>query len=204
MRGGLLACFLAAGGAALGADTKGPALVDAQAEVPGLRVELKYSGPDNFLKQRVYPQGARCLLLRETAAALARAAKALSARGLYLKAYDCYRPLSVQRKMWELFPRRGYVANPKGGSAHNRGTAVDVTLVDAAGRELEMPTPFDTFTPESHHEYAGGTAASRKNRAVLRRAMERAGFRANRMEWWHYELPGTHNRPLLDLPVDSL
>ncbi len=178
-----------------------PALVEAADVVPGLVVEMRYATPDNFLGRAVYPQGARCLLLPEAAERLKAAAERLQAQGFRLKVYDCYRPLSVQRQMWKLFPKPGYVANPKYGSNHNRGAAVDLTLVDATGAEVEMPTAYDTFSRAAHHGYANASAPATRHRALLREAMERAGFKKNRMEWWHYDLPDARKHPVRDDPL---
>jgi zinc D-Ala-D-Ala dipeptidase len=173
-------------------------LVDATTRVPGLVVELPYATEENFLGKAVYPEGARCLLLPAVAERLARAGRTLQARGFRLKALDCYRPLHVQWAMWKLVPRKGYVADPHAGSHHNRGAAVDVTLVTLEGAKVEMPTPFDTFGPAAHHGSSAGTAETREHREVLRQAMVDAGFRANRMEWWHYDAPERRGAPLLD------
>ena len=175
-------------------------VVDATEVVKDLVVDMRYATSDNFLKQKVYPDGARCLLLPETAARLKKAADALRAKGYRLKVYDCYRPIAVQWQMWKLFPKPGYVANPKKGGNHNRGAAVDLTLVTAEGAEVEMPTPFDSFERAAHHGYTGGTQASRDHREILRVAMEGAGFKRNPMEWWHYDLPGATKLPVLDVP----
>jgi len=180
-----------------------PGLVDATGMVPGLLVELRYATTDNFLNRAVYPEGARCLLLAPVAARLANAARELAAEGLRLKAWDCYRPLRVQWSMWRLVPRRGYVADPHTGSNHNRGAAVDVTLVDSHGAEMDMPTPFDTFGAAAHHGSNVGTEEARGHRERLRRAMVNAGFRPNRMEWWHYDAPEARGRPVLDVPLDA-
>jgi D-alanyl-D-alanine dipeptidase len=180
-----------------------PELVDAAGVVPGLVVELRYATNDNFLGRAVYPEGARCLLLPPVAARLAKAAQELAADGLRLKAWDCYRPVRVQWSMWRLVPRRGYVADPHTGSNHNRAAAVDVTLVDADLAEVDMPTPFDTFGPAAHHGSNAGTEEARAHRERLRRAMMNAGFRPNRMEWWHYDAPESRGAPVLDLPLDA-
>jgi D-alanyl-D-alanine dipeptidase len=176
-------------------------LVDAAKLIPNLVVDLRYATEDNFLKARVYPETARCLLLESAAKRLAAAAKALETKKLRLKVWDCYRPLSVQFEMWKVFPKRGYVADPnKGGSHHNRGAAVDLTLVTADGKEVEMPTGFDSFTRAAHHWYTGGTPASLEHRALLREVMEGAGFNRNPMEWWHYDLPESITYPARDDP----
>jgi zinc D-Ala-D-Ala dipeptidase len=178
-------------------------LVDATSVVPGLVVELRYATTDNLLGRAVYPEGAHCLLLAAVAARLANAARELSADGLRLKAWDCYRPAHVQWAMWRLVPRRGYVADPHTGSNHNRGAAVDLTLVNADGAEVDMPTPFDTFGPAAHHGSSAGTEEARAHRERLRRAMVNAGFRPNRMEWWHYDAPEARGAPVLDVPLDA-
>ncbi|ATB50468.1 D-alanyl-D-alanine dipeptidase [Corallococcus macrosporus] len=175
-------------------------LVDATTVVKDLGVDLRYATADNFLKKKVYPDTARCLLLPESAQRLKKAADVLRAQGYRLKVYDCYRPRAVQYQMWEIMPVPGYVANPRTGSNHNRGGAVDLTLTTLDGKAVEMPTPFDTFTRAAHHGYTGGTEASRKHREILREAMEGAGFKRNRMEWWHYDLPDARKRPVLDVP----
>ncbi|WP_140857254.1 D-alanyl-D-alanine dipeptidase [Myxococcus xanthus] len=178
-------------------------LVDATTVVSDLVVDLRYATADNFLKRKVYPDTARCLLLPESAERLKKAADVLRAQGYRLKVYDCYRPRAVQYQMWEIMPVPGYVANPRTGSNHNRGGAVDLTLTTLEGKEVEMPTPFDTFSRAAHHGYEGGTEASRKHREILREAMEGAGFKRNRMEWWHYDLPDAKTRPVLDVPFSS-
>jgi D-alanyl-D-alanine dipeptidase len=177
-----------------------PDLVDAGQRVPGLVVELRYAKDDNFFQKAFYPPGARCLLLRPVAERLARAATTLAKQGFRLKAWDCYRPHAVQYEMWERLPKRGYVANPRTGSHHNRGAAVDVTLLRADGTEVEMPTPFDTFGRAARQD-APVRPEVAERRAALRSAMEAAGFHINRMEWWHYEAPEARGAPLLDVPL---
>jgi D-alanyl-D-alanine dipeptidase len=196
---------VAVAGLLLGRDAgTGGGLVEATGRVPGLLVELRYATEDNFLGKAVYPEGARCLLLPGVADRLARVAAALEAQGFRLKAWDCYRPLHVQWAMWKLVPRKGYVADPHTGSNHNRGAAVDVTLVTRDGQPVDMPTPFDTFGPEAHHGSNAGTADARAHRETLRQAMVQAGFKVNRMEWWHYDAPEGRGAPLLDEPLDRV
>ncbi|HET9449909.1 MAG TPA: D-alanyl-D-alanine dipeptidase [Aggregicoccus sp.] len=178
-------------------------LVEARSQVKDLVVDLRYATKDNFLKRAVYPANARCLLLPQAAERLAQAARLLRAQGFRLKVYDCYRPRAVQWEMWKLYPRPGYVADPRKGSNHNRGAAVDLTLVTEGGEAVEMPTPFDTFTRAAHQGYAGGSAQSRANRERLRAAMEASGFKPNRMEWWHFDLPAATKLPVLDLSFSS-
>ena len=152
-----------------------------------------------LFRSKLYPE-ARALLRPEVAERLSRVQQALGKQGLFLKIFDAYRPLAVQKKMWARFPMEGYVANPAKGSNHNRGAAVDVTLVDANGSELPMPSAYDEFSERAHWDYQGGTEDERKNRALLREAMESEGFRGISTEWWHFDYKDAKSYPVLDLP----
>lgn len=183
---------------ALGATDR---LVDVHALIPDAIVDLRYATDDNFMKKRVYPADAACLLLERSANLLVKAAEALRAKGFRLKLYDCYRPASVQEELWKVMPVPGYVADPKKGSHHSRGGAVDLTLVTLDGRDVEMPSAYDFFGKAAHHSFTGGSEASRANRDALRAEMERVGFLKNPMEWWHYDLPDAVSYPLRDEPM---
>ena len=148
--------------------------------------ELKYATPDNFLKQAVYDCG-ECYLRKNTAEALVKANKAFIQLGYRIKLFDCYRPLSVQKKMWKILPGTHYVANPAKGSKHNRGAAVDLTLVDAQGRELNMGTPFDFFGKEAHDTYTEHCKEVLENRKLLKETLNKYNFKSIYSEWWHYE-----------------
>lgn len=183
--------------------SEGIPLVDLQKEIPSIKIEIKYATADNFTKEVLYPE-ARCLIRKEVAEKLARVQKALQAQNLSLKFFDAYRPLSVQKKMWAKFPVEGFVANPAKGSNHNRGAAVDVTLVDAEGKELPMPSAYDEFSERAHRDYAGGTDSERRNRQVLREAMEKEGFVALKTEWWHFDDKDAKTYPVLDLSFSEV
>jgi len=148
--------------------------------------ELKYATPDNFLKQAVYDCG-ECYLRKSTAEALVKANEAFKQLGYRIKLFDCYRPLSVQKKMWKILPGTHYVANPAKGSKHNRGVAVDLTLVDAQGKELNMGTPFDFFGKEAHHTYTQHSKEVLENRKLLKETLDKYNFKSIYSEWWHYE-----------------
>ncbi len=175
-------------------------LVPVLDHIPDAVVDLRYASPDNFMKKQVYPASARCLLLQRSADMLAKAAATLRAQGFRLRLYDCYRPQSVQWELWKVMPVPGYVADPRKGSNHSRGGAIDLGLVTLDGGDVEMPTPYDDFTKAAHHGYDGGTPQSRAHRELLRSAMEAQGFTKNRMEWWHYDLPKPGQHPLRDEP----
>lgn len=153
---------------------------------PDFVYELKYATPDNFLKQAVYDCG-ECYLRKSTAEALVKANEAFKQLGYRIKLFDCYRPLSVQKKMWKILPGTHYVANPAKGSKHNRGAAVDLTLIDAQGKELNMGTPFDFFGKEAHHTYTEHTKEVLENRKLLKETLNKYNFKSIYSEWWHYE-----------------
>ncbi len=178
-------------------------LVDLKKFIPGLRFEIRYATPDNFVKEVLYPE-ARCLLRKEVAEKLKRVQEALQKKGLSLKLFDGYRPLSVQKKMWAKFPVPGYVADPAKGSNHNRGAAVDLTLTDSQGNELPMPSAYDEFSERAHRDYLGGTEGERKNRQTLEDAMKKEGFIGITTEWWHFDDADAKKYPVLDLPFSSV
>lgn len=154
--------------------------------------DIKYATADNFLGQAVY-DCPECYLRKETALALIKANKVFKDKGYRILIYDCYRPLDVQKKMWAILPGTHYVANPKRGSKHNRGAAVDLTLIDKNGKIVDMGTAFDYFGKEAHHTYTNLPKEVLDNRKLLRETMNEANFKHIYSEWWHYEYrPETH------------
>lgn len=149
--------------------------------------DMKYATADNFLKEKVYPCD-ECFLRVKTIKSLLQANQAFMAKGYRIKLYDCYRPLAIQKKMWKLVPNPTYVANPKKGSIHNKGGAVDITLVDSTGVELNMGTGFDFFGPEAGHNYTQLSAEILANRQFLKAVMLQFNFKPFDSEWWHYNL----------------
>jgi zinc D-Ala-D-Ala dipeptidase len=147
--------------------------------------DIKYATTDNFLNEPVYDCEA-CYLRYKTVVALLAAQEDFSKLGYRLKIFDCYRPLDVQKKMWAILPGTNYVANPAKGSVHNRGGAVDLTLVDSFGIELDMGTPFDFFGPEAHHTFTNLPESVLANRKLLKETMEKHNFKSIYSEWWHY------------------
>lgn len=176
--------------------------MDAAPLVPGLLLDVRYARADNVFGRAVY-DAAVFALRRSVATRLARVQADLASEGLALVAFDGYRPLSVQRLLWEICPVPGYVAPPERGSNHNRGTAVDVGLA-RAGAPLPMPSGFDEFSERAHADFAGGSEEARRNRDRLRGAMERHGFSVNSKEWWHFDAPGARDAAVADVPLSSL
>jgi len=182
---------------------KGQSFIELRKVSPNIVLDLRYATENNFLHRAVYPE-ARCFVRMEVANQLDSVQRELETIGLGLKVFDGYRPLSVQREMWKILPDSRYVADPARGSRHNRGAAVDLTLVDSTGQELKMPTGFDDFTERAHQDYMKVPAAARQNRWILKMIMEKYGFSAIDSEWWHYDLIGWEKYPVTDLSFEEI
>jgi zinc D-Ala-D-Ala dipeptidase len=174
-----------------------------------LVLDIRYATANNFTGKRVYPS-ARCFLRTDIARRLVAVQAELRGQGLGLKIYDCYRPFSVQEVFWRIMPDERYVLEPvrKDGvmvksSRHNRGAAVDVTLVDAKGRELPMPTEYDDFTEKAHRGASAAASEARHNSKTLEQAMQAQGFEPLPTEWWHFDGPGWQAYEPLDLPLPA-
>jgi zinc D-Ala-D-Ala dipeptidase len=180
-------------------------LVDVRTVIPSVMLDLKYCEPDNFTKQQLYPKLTTTYLCQDAAKKLAQVQQQLASMNLGLKIFDAYRPYSVTEKMWAIVPDDRYAANPRYGSGHNRGTAVDLTLawLDTQ-KEVDMGTGFDHFSDTAHHAFAALPAAVVQHRRLLKNLMEEAGFKALATEWWHYSLPDAASYPLLNLSFKTL
>ncbi len=178
-------------------------LVDVQKINPRIRFDIRYATSDNFMKEPLYAE-ARCFLRPEVAEKISRIQGRLEKKGLGLKIFDGYRPLSVQKKMWARFPVEGYIANPVKGSNHNRGAAVDLTLVDSSGNELPMPSAYDEFSERSHRDYMKTSPEAIKNRSILEEEMAKEGFKGISTEWWHFDDKEAKKYPVLDVQFSEL
>jgi len=158
-------------------------------------VDLAYATPRNITGAPIY-RHARCYLHEAAARHLAHAASLAARIGLRVKIFDAYRPTEAQWRLWSARPDPEFVADPRQGSPHSRGVAVDLTLADASGRELDMGTGFDEFTARAHHGSAEIPAAAQRNRALLLGLMTAAGWELYRNEWWHYQLFNARRFPL--------
>lgn len=149
--------------------------------------DMKYATTANFLKQAVY-DCPECYLRYKTVKSLIEANNEFMTKGYKIKLFDCYRPLSIQKKMWQIVSNPIYVADPNKGSIHNRGCAIDISLVNSNGEELDMGTPFDFFGEESSHNYKNLSEDIKRNRAFLKEVMLKHNFKSFDSEWWHYNL----------------
>lgn len=156
---------------------------------------LAYATADNVTGAPIY-RHARCYLHIEAAACLRRAARVAAVLGLRLKIFDAFRPTEAQWVLWNKFPDPEFVADPRRGSPHSRGAAVDLTLVRTDGSALDMGTGFDDFTPRAHHASLEVSPEAQRNRALLLGLMTAAGWDFYRNEWWHYQLFGARRYPL--------
>lgn len=173
--------------------------------IPHLSIELRYAANNNFLNQKLYTKLADAYLRKPAAVALAAIQKELNTKGLGLKIFDAYRPYSITEKIWEAVKDDRYAADPKKGSGHNRGIAVDLTIVDLKNNiELNMGTGFDNFTDSAHHNFILFSKEIIDNRILLKTTMEKYGFAAFDTEWWHYSLPNAINYPLMNIEFGLL
>jgi len=159
-------------------------------------LDIAYATPANFTGRPIYGRAA-AYLHPAAAARLAAAIRLAAAQGLRLRIFDAFRPAEAQWTMWAHTPDPDFLADPRRGSAHSRGVAVDLTLADAAGLPLEMGTGFDAFTPLSYHADTAVPVAAQRNRALLLGLMSAAGWDFYAKEWWHYQLFGARSYPLL-------
>jgi len=162
-------------------------MVELKTIMPNIQYDLRYATANNFMHQQVYKNGNKTFLRLVVARSLARVQQELNEKNLSLKIWDAYRPYSVTEKMWDLIKDERYVADPKKGSGHNRGIAVDLTIIDRkTGKELDMGTGFDNFTDTAHQDFKNLPGEILNNRSLLKTAMEKYGFVAMQTEWWHF------------------
>lgn len=148
-------------------------------------LDLKYATADNFVQEKLYNCG-RCFLRPAVAKLIVSAHQQLQQKELGLKLFDCYRPKHIQELLWEKVPNANYVTPPWKGSMHNRGAAIDLTIVDKHGQELSMGTPYDFFGETAHHTFTDHSPTVAANRKLLKDLMATFGLRPIRTEWWHY------------------
>ncbi|MDF1813245.1 MAG: M15 family metallopeptidase [Verrucomicrobiales bacterium] len=171
---------------------------------PNIVISLPYATEDNFCDQVLYPVE-RCFLRRSVAERLDKVQKDLEKEGYGLKIWDGYRPRSVQYKMWAIKPNSNYVANPRRGSRHNRGAAVDLTLIDfETKQEVKMPTDYDVFSLRAHAYYSNLPKEVLANKRRLQTAMTKHGFQIMKTEWWHFDASGWTRFPLMNRRLGEL
>jgi zinc D-Ala-D-Ala dipeptidase len=171
-------------------------LIHITPESHGVDLDLVYATDRNLTGKPIY-KAAHCLLLEPAEAGLRKAVEVARSIGMTLRIFDAYRPPQAQRVLWDFLPDPTYIADLGLGSNHSRGTAIDLTLLDANGEELDMGTGFDAMTVESEHFHPGLPEYVQRNRLLLLGTMHAAGFTHIKSEWWHYELPGSRKLQLI-------
>ncbi|MGV3541270.1 MAG: M15 family metallopeptidase [Rufibacter sp.] len=180
------------------------ALVSIQEFIPNLQLDIRYATSNNLMGQPMYERAGAYLSL-PAAKALKAVQQELNQQGVGLKIYDAYRPYAVTVAFYEKVKDTVFVASPYRGSRHNRGCAVDLTLIDLkTGKELKMPTPFDEFSPQAHSAYAKLPKKVLKNRKLFQEVMLKQGFQIYPDEWWHFDFEGWRNHPVMDIPFQQL
>ena len=181
-------------------------MINLNTKIPCLYVDLRYAGNNNFMHSAMYPYHFNIAYARKPVAeALKKVQQTLNAKGLSLKIWDAYRPFAVTGAFWNKVHDEKYVANPALGSNHNRGVAVDVTVVDIHnGIPLDMGTDFDNFTDSAHSNYQQFSANILANRKLLRDIMVINGFQPLPTEWWHFSWPNSAAFPVLNIPLKQM
>jgi zinc D-Ala-D-Ala dipeptidase len=171
-----------------------------------IHLDIRYATSNNFLGRPVYKE-ARAFLQRPAAEALVKLNKELEPFGYGLVIFDGYRPWSVTKTFWDITPedKKQFVANPKNGSRHNRGCAVDLSLYElATGEEVKMPSEYDEMSERAYSDYKGGTDEQRKLRDLLRSKMEANGFKVLDVEWWHFDFKDWKSYSIQNIPFKDI
>ena len=183
-----------------------PELVELVKLDPTIKLDIRYATTNNFLSTPMYSQ-ARAFMQRPAAEALVRANRELKKQGYGLLIHDAYRPWYVTKMFWDATPedKHIFVADPKEGSKHNRGCAVDLTLYDLkTGAAVQMPSGYDEMSERAYADYKGGTAEQRERREILRRAMEKEGFTVYPQEWWHFDYKDWKEYPVMNVRFEEM
>jgi zinc D-Ala-D-Ala dipeptidase len=186
------------------ADNPNKELIDLEKFVPGLVLDIRYATANNFTKEKIYNL-AKAYARKPVAEALKKIQAELKAKGLGIKIFDAYRPYKATVKFYEVYRDTTYVASPYRGSRHNRGCALDLTVIDLkTGKELPMPTEYDSFQKAAWPSTPVKDPVIRANRKLLIDVMEKYGFKVNSSEWWHFDFIGWKNYEVLDIDFEEL
>lgn len=168
-------------------------LIELEQERENIFIDIRYATSDNFTQKPVYTHP-HCFLHVEAYAHFQKACELAEKMDLTFKVFDAFRPQEAQEKLWAHTPDPNFLTPPERGSPHSRGVAVDLTLTTKEGVELEMGTPFDTFSPQSHHGNLEISEEAQRNRYLLMGIMTTAGWDFYKNEWWHYQLFNARDR----------
>lgn len=179
-------------------------LVDLELKIPEIVLDIRYATTNNFTGEQIYTEP-KAFVRQPVAKALANVQKSLNEKGLGLLVYDAYRPYAATVKFYEVYRDTTFVASPYSGSRHNRGAAVDVSLIDLkTGEEIDMPTVFDSFSDTAAPNFPDISSKKKRNRNLLIETMEANGFTVYPSEWWHFDYQGWDRYDLMDLSFEQL
>ena len=179
-------------------------LVEIKKAIPTIKLDIRYATRNNFMQQVMYKQ-ARAFARKPVVESLKKIQKELNKKGYGLKIFDGYRPYAVTVEFYKKASDKNFVANPAKGSKHNRGCAVDLTLINLkTGKELVMPTPYDSFSTAAAAKYENVSPEARKNRDFLIAIMAKYQMNVLENEWWHYDFSGWRSYDLMDIPFEKL
>ena len=179
-------------------------LIDIKKEIPSVVLDIRYATKNNFMKQVMYKQ-ARAFARKPVVMQLKKIQAFLKEKGYGLKIFDAYRPYAITIAFYEKASDKNFVASPAKGSKHNRGCAVDLTIIDLkTGKDVPMPTPYDSFAPEAAPHFENLPQAIIKNRDFLIATMQANGFKVIYNEWWHFDFNGWQDYDLMDIPFEKL
>lgn len=179
-------------------------LIDLEKFIPGIALDIRYATTNNFTGEKIYNL-AKAYARKPVAEALKKIQLELQSQGLGIKIFDAYRPYKATVKFYEVYKDTTYVASPYKGSRHNRGCALDLTLIDLkTGQELKMPTGYDSFSKAAWPSTPVADPLVRKNRTLLINVMQKHGFRVNSSEWWHFDFIGWKKYEVLDIDFEEL
>jgi len=179
-------------------------LVEIKKEIPNIKLDIRYATKNNFMKQVMYKQ-ARAFARRPVVESLKKIQKELNKKGYGLKIFDGYRPYAITVEFYKKASDKNFVANPAKGSKHNRGCAVDLTLINLkTGKEVAMATPYDSFSAAAAASYEPVTPEVKKNREFLIATMRKYKMNVLDNEWWHYDFSGWQSYDLMDIPFEKL
>nr|WP_068889694.1 M15 family metallopeptidase [Pedobacter panaciterrae] len=186
--------------------TKNPnnELIEIKKAIPNIKLDIRYATKNNFMNQVMYKE-ARAFARKPVVTQLKKIQATLNKKGYGLKIFDAYRPYAITLAFYQKASNKNFVANPKKGSKHNRGCAVDLTLIDLkTGKEIQMPTPYDSFAAQASPSYSNLPPQIIKNRSFLIDTMQAYGFRVISNEWWHFDFIGWKEYELMDIPFEKL
>ena len=171
-------------------------LIEILPDKQNILISLAYASDGNFTEKKIY-QKERAYLRKEAYLALNKSIKIANKMGFKIKIFDAFRPVEAQNIMWEFNPNPKYIADPIKGSPHSRGVAIDLTLCTQDDIEVDMGTPFDSFSEKSHHDCMDFNYKILHNRSILLGIMTLSGWDFYNNEWWHYQLYNSKQYPLL-------